>query len=86
MQIDFHRHYIKRWNKLTLREQERVTAAIELFLVNPTDPKLRLHQLKGKYYPQFSISAGGDLRAHFLQLTADSILFMLVGTHAQLYG
>lgn len=85
MQIDFHRNYTKRWIKLTLGQQRRALAAIELFLGNPQAPQLRLHQLKGKYYPEFSISGGGDLRLHFLKSDPTTIVFTAIGTHAQLY-
>lgn len=85
MQIQTHKRYDKRWAKLDDKQKERVIVALKLFITNPDEPKLRLHQLKGKYYPQYSISAGGDLRVHFLK-SEKSIILMLVGTHSQLYG
>ncbi len=67
------------------QQQQRALAAIELFVKNPQAAQLRLHQLKGELYPQFSISAGGDLRLHFLKSDPETIVFTAIGTHAQLY-
>ncbi len=85
MQIETHKQYEKMWVKLSARQQSQVLAALRLFVASPRSPKLRLHQLKGKYYPQYSISAGGDLRIHFAQVAEAHIVLMLVGTHSQLY-
>lgn len=85
MQIETHKQYEKMWVKLNTKQQYQVMAALRLFVANPRNPKLRLHQLKGKYYPQYSISAGADLRVHFAQVGETRIVLMLVGTHSQLY-
>ena len=86
MQTETHKQYDKAWAKLNIGQQQRALAAIKLFLLDPTHPQLRLHQLKGDYYPHYSISAGGDLRIHYLQRSEDTIVLMLIGTHSQLYG
>jgi addiction module RelE/StbE family toxin len=86
MRIKTHKQYDKAWAKLNKNQQQRALAALKLFLIDPTSPSLRPHQLKGSYYPQYSISAGGDLRIHYLQLDANTIVLMLIGTHSQLYG
>lgn len=85
MQIEFHRHYIKQWSKLTDGQRQRVEKAVRLFMQNPQAAQLRLHQLKGTYYPEYSLSAGGDLRVHILFVSGHRALFVAVGTHAQLY-
>jgi mRNA-degrading endonuclease YafQ of YafQ-DinJ toxin-antitoxin module len=86
MQIRTHRHYDKMWAKLNVKDQQRVIAAVRLYLAEPKHPKLRSHTLKGKYFPQYSISAGGDLRVHLLiDESAKAIVLMSVGTHSQLY-
>jgi mRNA-degrading endonuclease YafQ of YafQ-DinJ toxin-antitoxin module len=86
MQIERHRHYDKAWVKLTLGQQTKALQAIGLFLSTPNHPKLRLHQLKGKYYyPQYSISAGGDLRIHLSIISDEAIKLMAIGRHTQLY-
>lgn len=85
MNVQTHRKYDKLWVKLTKKQQERALGALKLFLDNPLAPTLRLHQLKGEWYPLFSISAGGDLRIHFLQKDEKTIVLMAIGSHSQLY-
>jgi len=62
-------HPTKGFDKLFLalppRRQAKVKQALNRLLSDPSDPNLRLHQLKGDYAGTFSISAGGDLRVHF---------------------
>ncbi|HEX8226937.1 MAG TPA: hypothetical protein VF572_03655 [Candidatus Saccharimonadales bacterium] len=86
MQIKTHKQYEKSWKKLTPLQRDRALGALTQWLKAPTSPALRLHQLKGEYYPQYSISAGRDLRFHFLTVSPDTIVLMAIGTHAQLYG
>ena len=86
MQIQTHKQYDKAWAKLTSGQQQRAIAALKLFLADPSNPRLRLHQLNGSYYPQCSIRSGGDLRIHYLQRDERTIVLILIGTHSQLYG
>ena len=85
MRIDSLKQYDKAWVKLSKMQQQRAFAALEILAENPNHPLIRLHQLKGSLYPQYSISAGGDLRIHYIKTSQDSILLTAVGTHAQLY-
>lgn len=55
-----------------------------MFLANPYDPVLRNHQLKGEFIEYRSINISGDLRAHYY-VQGDDYVFVVVGTHAQLY-
>ena len=73
------------WAKLSQKQHSQANASLKLFLANPSSPKIRLHQLKGNYYPQYSISAGGDLRIHFVKTDEDHIVLVMIGTHSQLY-
>lgn len=85
MQIDTHKHFDNSWEKLSLKQQKQALRVIELFKDGAYLERMRIHQLKGKYYPQYSISVGGDLRIHYLQDDSDRIVLMLIGTHSQLY-
>lgn len=71
-----HKQYRKAWIKLPIAKQQEALIALKLLYSDPTNPRLRLHQLKGKYFPQYSISAGGDLRIHFLRMDDDTVLLM----------
>lgn len=74
------------WAKLSARQQVRVLVALKLFTNNQHDASLRVHQLKSKYYPQYSLSVSGDLRVHYARVSDDRVVLMMVGTHSQLYG
>ena len=84
MKVVVHRQYSKMWAKLSLEQQSQANACLKLFLTNPSSPKIRLHQLKGNY-PQYSISAGGNLRIHFVKINEDHVVLVMIGTHSQLY-
>jgi mRNA-degrading endonuclease YafQ of YafQ-DinJ toxin-antitoxin module len=86
MQAQTHKRYNAMWAKLDRKQQLQVMAALKLFMTNQNKKQLRIHQLKGKYYPQYSLSAGDDLRIHFLEIKKNKVVLMLVGTHDQLYG
>lgn len=85
MQVETHKHYDRMWAKLPTTQQLQAKTALMLFLANPATPKLRLHQLKGNHYPQYSISAGGDLRIYFVKLSQNHIVLTMIGSHSQLY-
>ena len=80
------KQFQKQFDNLRLSEQDRVTACLEAFAINPDLPSLRRHKLKGKYQHLTSISAGGDLRLHYYE-EGDRITFVFVsvGSHSQLY-
>jgi mRNA-degrading endonuclease YafQ of YafQ-DinJ toxin-antitoxin module len=86
MQVQTHKRYDAMWAKLDRKQQLQVMAVLKLFMTNQNKKQLRIHQLKGKYYPQYSISAADDLRIHFLIVMKNKVVLMLVGTHDQLYG
>ena len=81
----YHRNFEKQLAKLPKKQRDRAIDAIEEFLNDPARPSLRVHTLKGKWRGYISISVGGDMRMHFKPVNANKILFVAVGTHAQLY-
>ena len=86
MHVQTHKRYNAMWAKLDRKQQLQVLAALKLYVTNQKIKQLRVHQLKGKYYPQYSLSAADDLRVHFVKLNKNRVVLMLVGTHDQLYG
>ena len=85
MQVDFTKAFDKQFAKLPLKRQEKARETIALYLQNVSAPSLRLHVLKGEWLGYQAISAGGDLRLHFKMVEQDTILFVAVGSHSQLY-
>jgi len=86
MQVQTHKRYDTMWAKLDRKQQLQVMVALKLFMTNQNKSRSRVHQLKGKYYPQYSLTAADDLRVHFLKVKKNKVVLMLVGTHNQLYG
>ncbi len=85
MKIDFTKGFNKQFEKLPQKRQKKTRDAIKLYLQDATIPSLRLHALKGEWKGHLSISAGGDLRIHFKMVDQDTLLFVAVGGHNQLY-
>ena len=84
MRVSSHKTFNKQLSKLTQKRKIRVTTAIAVLLDDPSNTLLRRHALTGEWIGFFSISAGGDLRIHYEQLS-DEIYLVAVGTHSQLY-
>jgi len=59
--------------------------ALELFLEHPTHAALRNHTLAGKYAGVHSIDVTADWRALYRK-ESEQIIFVALGTHAELYG
>lgn len=57
----------------------------DLFLQNQSHPLLHNHKLHGKYNKYRSINITGDLRVIYEPVTKDSVLFIYIGTHSNLY-
>jgi addiction module RelE/StbE family toxin len=85
MRAEFHGAFDKQFAKLPKKRQDKVIAAIDLFLTDPLALSLRNHTLVGEWAGFHSISAGGDLRLHFEIIDTEIAYFVAVGTHSQLY-
>ena len=81
----FHKTFYKSYHALRKGEQERVDERLERFVENPFDPTLNNHPLKAKYSGHWSINIGGDLRAIYRMISPGQALFIIVGTHTDLY-
>ncbi len=85
MKVDFTKTFNKQFEKLPRKRQQHTKSVVKLFLQNTTNPTLRNHALKGEWIGHRSISAGGDLRLHFKIIDNNTVLFVAIGTHSQLY-
>lgn len=85
MKISYTKNFVKLSKKLNPKLRVQMIERITLFSVNPLDPQLRDHRLKGKYKQYRSIDITGDYRALYL-LQGDEVIFDVVGTHSHLYG
>jgi addiction module RelE/StbE family toxin len=86
MKILFHKNFEKQYKKLTKREKEKVRERLGLFLENPFDPQLNNHPLKGKYVDYRSINITGDIRAVYKFIDKEECIFVVIGSHSNLYS
>ncbi len=85
MKTAFHKQFMKQYAKLPKAQKERFEKAIILFRHQPNHADLYNHQLTGQWKNHRSIAFGGDWRAHYIEQTDGSALFVAIGTHSQLY-
>lgn len=85
MNIDFTKKFNKQFEKLPLKRQEKARLAIANYVTNASTPSLRLHALSGEWHDHYSLSAGGDLRIYFKMVDQNTVLFVAIGSHSQLY-
>jgi addiction module RelE/StbE family toxin len=86
MTIQYTPKFKKQYKKLPLKLQYQFDERLQLFVKNPTNPILRVHPLKGSYRGYWSMNISGDIRAIYLKMGDELIIFALIGTHSQLYG
>jgi addiction module RelE/StbE family toxin len=77
--------FAKQYAKLAAKVQQRFKNRMEVFVVDPFNPTLRNHPLKGKHLGYRSIDITGDVRALYTVKGDMVIIFGFVGTHSQLY-
>lgn len=84
MQIFIHKSFAKQYKKLT-SIQLKIHERLKVFRANPYDQTLSNHALRGKYAGYRSINITGDYRAIYRKLSRDSVSFIAIGTHTELY-
>jgi addiction module RelE/StbE family toxin len=86
MKIVFKKSFVKQYAKLNKRSRNAVNDAIQLFELNPLNPQLKNHALKGKLRGKRAFSAGFDLRVIFkIEGEYVTVEMLGVGTHNQVY-
>ncbi len=86
MIIQYLPRFKKQYAKLPAPYQRQFDERIRLFVADPTDPRLRVHPLKGKFAGYWSMNINGDIRALYIMQGDSIVIFALVGTHGDLYG
>jgi mRNA interferase YafQ len=85
MRIVAHREFKKQFKKLRLGEKRRFYERRDLFLENEFHPLFENHPLQGRYKGYRSIHIGGDLSVVYGRIGRDTVIFMKIGTHSELY-
>lgn len=84
--IHRHKRFKKQFQKLPPKLQRQTDAAIERLAMNPYDPRLRNHALRGELGGCRAISVTGDIRIVFQEENDyQDIYLLLIGTHSQVY-
>ena len=86
MTLRFLATFKRQYKKLPKRFQEHFDERLRLFFVDPTDPRLRIHPLKGTFAGYWSMNVNGDVRALYRNDGDELIIFALIGTQSELYG
>lgn len=85
MKIDYHRKFVKNFNKLPQKIKNKFYEKLRLFEQDSFNQILNNHSV-GYIYPNWrSIDVTGDYRALFEPKNDDVVIFMKIGTHSELY-
>ena len=86
MKVFFTDFFKKRLQKLSQKVQRQFEKRFDIFLRDPSHPLLKVHPLKGNLAGLRAFSVTGDYRVTYRILDRDSVKFIDIGTHAQVYG
>ncbi len=84
--IRFDKKFVKQYDKADPQIRWSFDRRLELLMTNKNSPLLGLHKLHGQYSGCWSINITGDWRAIFQEINEQqTIFFIAIGTHSQLY-
>lgn len=84
MRITASSRFLRRVKKLNEPQASMLRAALRRFAVDPQDPLLRTHKLKGDLEAYWAFSVDDDLRVLF-RWDGDVAFLVNLGTHDQVY-
>lgn len=85
MKIILHKHFKKKYEKLSENNKRQFKNRRNIFLEDPLNILLKNHALSGEYsnYRSFNITA--DIRVIYEPIDNETVLFITIGTHSELY-
>lgn len=86
MKCHLHKSFVKAYRKLPDKLRKTVKEKLILFCEEPFLQELNNHALSGKYQGHKSINITGDYRAVYKEIGKQEIIFVILGTHSQIYG
>lgn len=86
MHVLFATKFRKNYRRLQPRIRTQCDDLLRLFENEPFHPLLDNHPLHGEYIGCRSINITGDYRAIFYHESADTVHFIVIGTHHELFG
>jgi len=81
----FKKNFCKRIPENSLLEK-KYTKRLNLFIQDPSNKILNNHKLVGKLTNYHAFSITGDIRVIYFQESKETVLFLDIGTHNQVYG
>jgi mRNA-degrading endonuclease YafQ of YafQ-DinJ toxin-antitoxin module len=78
------KRFVRRAKKLKEPQASMLRAALRRFAVDPQDPLLRTHKLKGELAAYWAFSADDDLRVLF-RWDGDEAFLVNLGSHDEIY-
>ncbi len=85
MHIGLHKSFLRAYVKQPKKIKEKFKEKRDLFIEDMFHPILNNHSLTGTYDGCRSINITGDIRAIFYVKTDGGIVFINIGSHAELY-
>ena len=88
MHILYKNSFKKSYKKRFLHNKKLIvviTTRIAQFEINPQEQSLRAHALEGTKKGYYSFSVTGDIRIIYCYDVNDSVIFIDIGTHNQMY-
>lgn len=85
MRLNRTHNFNKQYKKLPEKVRQQFKVRIAMWLVTPEHPTLRVHSLKGDLRGYWSMNISGDYRAVYYFVNDEEVVFVLIGTHSQLY-
>ena len=85
MEVRFHKTFRKKFRKLPPKVQERFYARLRIFITDKFDPRLHNHSVDRAFDNCHCSNVTGDYHAIFYENSGE-IIFIAIGTHAELYS
>ncbi|MBU1131051.1 type II toxin-antitoxin system mRNA interferase toxin, RelE/StbE family [Patescibacteria group bacterium] len=87
MKIEYSKRFVKEFKKCSPKVKQTFIKKLELFSTDKNHPLLNNHKLSGKLKDYRSINVDGDFRAIFQEFNnGQTIYFVMIGSHSQLYS
>ncbi len=86
MNISYSKKFSKQFAKAPQKIQSALKERLMLFAQNQFHPLLNNHQLIGEYFEYRSINITGDWRAIYEKIDDETVYFVYLATHSNLYG
>ena len=86
MKINYSKKFVKQYSKQNIKIKNKFIERQNLLISDSFDFFLNNHSLSGEFVGYRSINITGDIRAIFEETGDDSIEFIAIGSHSELYS